>query len=75
MDTVLVLTSMTYASKAQETLKRKGINSTLTRSAQVRQIRGCGYGIQIDTAFAEEAERILAQNGIRIAGKAGVKKR
>lgn len=75
MDTVLVLTSMTYASKAQELLKQNGIHSNLTRSAQVRQIRGCGYGVQIDTGSIPKAEKILTENGIKIAGKAGVKKR
>lgn len=75
METVIVLTSMTYAAKAQEMLKRNGINSTLTRNAQIRQIRGCGYGLQIDNAHLSGAEKILKENGIKIAGMTGVKKR
>ncbi len=75
METIIVLTSMTYAAKAQEILKKNGISSTLTRNAQIRQIRGCGYGIQINTNILPEAERILKENGIKIAGTTGVKKR
>lgn len=75
MDTILVLTSMTYASKAQEILKQSGIHGTLTRTAQVRQIRGCGYGLQIDGNVKVTAENILKENGIKIAGTVGVKKK
>lgn len=75
METIIVLTSMTYASKAQELLKRNGISSTLTRNAQIRSIRGCGYGLQINTNHLPETERILKENGIKIAGMTGVKKR
>ena len=75
METIIVLTSMTYAAKAQEILKMNGISSTLTRNAQIRQIRGCGYGIQIDTNILQETEKILKENGIKIAGITGVKKR
>ncbi len=75
MDTIIVLTSMTYATKAQELLKKHGISSCITRNSQIKQIRGCGYGLQIKAELLPQAEEILSENGIKIAGKTGVKKR
>lgn len=75
MEIIIVLTSATYAAKAQELLKKSGISSVLTRNAQTRSIRGCGYGLQINTTFLPEAQRILKENGIKIAATTGVNKR
>jgi hypothetical protein len=68
MKKVIVLSSVTYALKAQELLKKDGINSKLTRSKSVRNIRGCGYGIAVDFSNAEKTEEILRSAGIPIIG-------
>lgn len=68
MDTVFVLTSITYSAKAQALLKQHGIPSELTRSLNVRQIRGCGYGLKVNSIDKEEAEKLMKNNGIKIAG-------
>ncbi len=68
MKKVIVLSSVTYALKAQELLKNDGIYSKLTRSRSVRNIRGCGYGIAVDVSNAEKAEAILRSAGIPIIG-------
>ncbi len=75
MDTVLVLTSMTYAYKAQELLNKHGIKNSLTRNAQTQRIRGCGYGIVIDTSQSQYVQNLLLNNGVKIAGITGVNKR
>lgn len=68
MKKVIVLSSVTYALKAQELLKNNGIYSKLTRSRSVRSIRGCGYGIAFDVLSAEKAENLIVTAGIPIIG-------
>ena len=75
MDTVIVLTSMTYAYKAQEILNRQGINNSLTRNAQTSRIRGCGYGLKIDDSQSGYVQKLLLENGIKIAGITGAGKK
>ena len=75
MDTVIVLTSMTYAYKAQEILNRQGINNSLTRNAQTARIRGCGYGLNIDDSQSGYVQKLLSENGIKIAGVTGAGKK
>lgn len=66
MENVIVLTSVTYAASAKELLKKAGIRSEITRNAQVRKVRGCGYGLIIDKNNIPSARKILAENGIKI---------
>ncbi len=75
MYVILVLTSMTYAMKAQGLLNEHGIKGTLTRNTQTRKIRGCGYGLQIEKAYQAKAVLLLNENGITVAGSVEVKNR
>lgn len=68
MKKVIVLSSITYALKAQELLKSNGIYSNITRSKAVRSVRGCGYGISFDEAVTEKAQSLLVKAGIPIIG-------
>lgn len=68
MDWILVLSSVTYALEAQEILKKKQIRSALTRSAAIRKVRGCGYGLRVGNADRARAERLLRDAGIRVLG-------
>ncbi len=68
MKKVIVLSSVTYALKAQELLKSNGIYSNITRSKAVKSVRGCGYGISFDETAAEKAQSLLVKNGIPIIG-------
>ena len=68
MKTVIVLSSITYALKAQELLKNNGIYANITRSKAVRGIRGCGYGLRFDQMLEEKAKGILIAAGIPIVG-------
>lgn len=68
MKKVIVLSSITYALKAQELLKSNGIYANITRSKAVRNIRGCGYGISFDEAVYDIAQSIVTKSGIPIIG-------
>lgn len=68
MKRVIVLSSITYALKAQDLLKTNGIYSKITRSKAVKSVRGCGYGIGIDQTVGEKAEKLLIDSGIPIVG-------
>ena len=68
MKKIIVLSSVTYALKAQEILKNNGIYSYLTRSRAVKSIRGCGYGLSLDISFFEKALELLMQSGVVIVG-------
>ncbi len=56
--------TVTYAIKAKDVLRRKGIASYVERSMAKDRI-GCGYGIVV-TSDRETAEQILRQAGIKI---------
>ncbi len=56
--------TVTYAIKAKELLRRKGINAYVERSMANDRI-GCGYGVVV-TQDRGTAEQILKQAGIKI---------
>lgn len=68
MKKVIVLSSVTYALKAQELLKSNGIYSNITRSKSVKSVRGCGYGISFDPSAIDTVQTLLVKNGIPIIG-------
>jgi hypothetical protein len=68
MKKVLVMSSITYALKAQELLKNNGVYATLTRSRAVRSVRGCGHGLSFDETAYEKAKQLLTEAGIPIVG-------
>lgn len=68
MKKTIVLSSITYALKAQELLKSNGIYANISRSRTVRSVRGCGYGISLDPILFEKASGLLAAADIPIIG-------
>lgn len=68
MDQILVLSSVTYALEAQELLEKNQIRSTLTRSAAIRKVRGCGYGLRVGSSNRFRAEALLRDAGIQVLG-------
>ena len=68
MKKTIVLSSVTYALKAQELLKSNGIYAVITRSKAVKSVRGCGYGISFDGTLYEKAQQLFEQNSIPIIG-------
>lgn len=68
MKKVIVLSSITYALKAQELLKNNGVYSKITRSRAVKSVRGCGYGIAFEPNLTEKVQGLLSAKGIPIVG-------
>ncbi len=66
---IIVLSSVTYALRAIDILKENSINSDLTRSAAVKKLRGCGYGVAVKNENYEKALSLLTENGINIVGE------
>ena len=66
---IIVLSSVTYALRAIDILKENSINADLTRSAAVKKLRGCGYGVAVKNENHEKALSLLTENGINIVGE------
>ena len=63
----LVLSSVTYAHKAQSILSRAGIRSTIMRrSAAVRAVKGCAYGLRLQAEQVDRAAELLAAQSISV---------
>ena len=73
MKKIVVLSSVTYALKAQEMLKSNGIYVEITRSRAVRSIRGGGYGIPFDIASEQKVLPLLNAAGMPIIGSTSEK--
>ncbi len=67
MKNTIILSSVTYAMKAQRLLNSAGVNCNIVKSDGVRAVKGCGYGVQIYGDINGAAD-ILRKNGIRILG-------
>ncbi len=73
MQTIFVLSSITYAMKAQEVLKGNNLDSLLTRRAEIKSVKGCGYGLAVSQRDEAKAEALLAKANIKILGRVSVK--
>ena len=63
---IIVLSSVTYALKAQSALAREGISARLEKLSSDRTLKGCGYGLRIDTVNLDKASRLLYSEKIKI---------
>lgn len=64
---VILLSSVTYAMKGRDLLLRQGIRTYVERIPP-DNASGCGYGLYVPRG-ADEAQRILSENGIKILGR------
>ena len=64
---VILLSSVTYAMKGRDQLLRQGLRANVERIPP-SNTSGCGYGLYVPRG-AEEAQRILSENGIKILGR------
>lgn len=62
---ILVLSTITYAMKGRDILKKHGINSYVERVSIVKEGQSCGYGLYIPERI-QDAEEILAGYNIRV---------
>ena len=63
-ETVIPLRSLTHAMKATKLLSENGIPSKVVKPDARRSEKGCGYGITVNIAHAENAKRLIKENGI-----------
>lgn len=63
---ILVMSSVTYALKAQGILDREGIGTRLEKLNKSQTLRGCGYGLRIEKSKVEKATGILKDEHIRL---------
>ena len=64
--TVIVLSSVTYALKAQRILMTQGISSLIEKLTSTQSKRGCGYGVRVADANLESALTVLKKERIRV---------
>lgn len=64
---VILVSSVTYAMKGRDLLFRQGIRAFVERIPPTAA-SGCGYGVYVPQG-ADEAERILRENKIKILGR------
>lgn len=62
---IFVLTSITYAMKAERLLAAANIHARPIKTGEVIKVRGCGYGLYVK-GDRGRARKILEENGIRI---------
>ncbi len=65
----ILVSSITYAMKSRDLLFSQGIKSYVERTTRLKEQQGCGYGVYVPND-TDQAERILAEAGIRIIGRA-----
>jgi hypothetical protein len=63
---IIVLSSVTYALKAQSILAREGIDTRLEKLSRTRTLKGCGYGLRISSVMLDRAVKLLNNERIRI---------
>ena len=66
---LILLPSVTYAMKAKGILDKARIRSFIRRTPKNTGVKSCGYCLFVP-GKADEAERILRKNGIRVLGRA-----
>lgn len=64
---LIVVSSVTYAIKGRELLTQRGFRAFVERVPRTAET-GCGYGIYVPHD-ADEAERILRENGVRVLSR------
>lgn len=66
--TLLMVSSVTYAIKARDLLTSHGYRSYIETTPGHLDKVGCGYSVSV-TADADNAERLLIENGIKVLGR------
>lgn len=66
---VLLVSSVTYAMKGREVLLRRGLRAFVQRVPRTAET-GCGYALYVPQ-YADAAEKILVENGVRVLGRIG----
>ncbi len=71
---LIVMSSITYAMKGKELLKKHGISAAVERTPKkFFNGKGCGYSLYVPQK-TDEAEEILKEHGIKVLGRIGGEK-
>ena len=62
----IIVGSVTYAIKSKEILENRGINVKIEKIKKVHALKGCGFGLKVDSAKSATAARFLNTAGINI---------
>ena len=73
MNCIFILSSVTYALKGKKLLEAEGLKTSIVKSANLKELRGCGYGLNVKATDKAKAESILISHGIRIIDIVGDK--
>lgn len=65
----LMLSSITYAIKAQQLLERNGIPSSFSKTPIQQSGRGCGYSLKIRKRDLQRVRALLDEAGIKVLGE------
>ena len=63
---IIVLSSVTYALKAQGMRARECVDTRLEKLSRTRTLKGCGYGLRISSSKLDRASQLLNVERIRI---------
>ncbi len=63
---IFILSSITYALKGKKYLQMNGIKVALVKAENIKELRGCGYGLKISKDNKEKTMEILSSIGIRV---------
>lgn len=65
-NSVILLSSVTWAIRAQKLLEQHGIRTTMKKISHNRKLGGCGYGLELPKSQLQAALRHLKTANIRI---------
>ncbi|MCL2014503.1 MAG: DUF3343 domain-containing protein [Oscillospiraceae bacterium] len=65
--TLVILTSITFAYKAKDILKNRGIRSRVVKTPVEAGLAGCSYSLELPERGREAAD-ILKSSGLKIQG-------
>ena len=64
---IIMLSSITYAYKAEAWLAKQGIKAYVHRIQKHLRTHGCGYGLRVRASDAEQAAALLRSAGFPIS--------
>ncbi len=64
---LILLPSITYATKGRNLLLKYGIHSDIVKTPKTKGLSTCGYSLSVPYKFAD-AMKILSSNGFKILG-------
>lgn len=62
---MIVTGTITYAMRARDVLRRKGIEVKVEKPPKLKSSMGCGYGVVV-SGNVENIKKILLESGVKI---------